>query len=272
MTLLTEAGAALAAIRKQRPLIHQLTNFVTMTACANVTLAVGASPTMTNAVEEAAEMAQAADALVLNLGTLQQWTLDAMFLAGRAAAQKGIPIILDPVGAGGTTFRTHAAESLLQALPVTIIRGNLSEVTCLAARQSGKNLGVDSHEKKLVTIELIESLAKQLGTTVVITGAHDAVSDGKRSVILGNGCDMLTYVTGTGCMTTSLIASFASVASPFIAAVGGVTTMSLAGELAAAQGGSVGPGTFHGLLFDCVYAMTPKRMETQGKVLIEHES
>lgn len=270
MTILHEAGQALLALRRKRPLIHHLTNFVTMTDCANMTLAVGASPTMTNAVEEVGEMAAAADALVLNLGTLQYWTLEAMVKAGEVAAKRGIPIVFDPVGAGGTTFRTQAAIRLMETLPMTIIRGNLSEMTCLAAHKSGQNLGVDNGDTNAITIETVEAMVKHLGTTVVITGATDAVSNGTTSYLLGNGCTMLTYVTGTGCMTTSLLASFASVASPLVAAVAGVTTMGLAGELALSRGGT-GPGTFHQYLFDAVYGLSPRDVETNGKVLIYHE-
>ena len=271
MAILHEAGKALQALRQKRPLIHHLTNFVTMTDCANITLAVGASPTMTNAVEEVAEMAAAADALVINLGTLQQWTLEAMLIAGKAAATRGIPIVFDPVGAGGTTFRTKAAIRLMEELPMTVIRGNLSEITCLAAHKSGENLGVDNGETRDVTLELVEHIANETGTTIVITGAQDAVSDGTRSYLLGNGCPMLTYVTGTGCMTTSLIASFASVTAPVVAAAAGVTTMGLAGETALLRGGDAGPGTFHQHLFDAVYALSPRDMETDGKVLRQHE-
>lgn len=144
MTIVEDMGSKLAALRRERPLIHHITNFVTMDDCANATLAIGASPTMTNSVEEVAEMASAAKALVLNLGTLQQWTLEAMILAGKAAARKGVPIIFDPVGAGGTTFRTEAALRLVRELPLSVIRGNAAEITCLADHKSGKNLGVDS--------------------------------------------------------------------------------------------------------------------------------
>ena len=121
MELIPAVAQALQELRRQRPLIHHITNFVTMTDCANATLAIGASPTMTNAVEEVAEMAAAAKALVLNLGTLQQWTLEAMVAAGRSAAAHGVPIVFDPVGAGGTTFRTQAAQRLLDELPLALI-------------------------------------------------------------------------------------------------------------------------------------------------------
>lgn len=271
MDILHDIGRALIQLRQQRPLIHHITNFVTMTDCANVTLAVGASPTMTNAVEEVGEMASAASALVLNLGTLQSWTIEAMMIAGKAAAKAGIPIVLDPVGVGGTTFRTTAALRLLDALPITIVRGNLSEMTCLATRRCGHPIGVDNHATGAITPDTAQTIAQHVQTTVVITGAHDAISDGTQAVLLGNGTPMLTYVTGTGCMTTSLIGSFAAVAAPFIAATAGVMTMGIAGEMAVAHGGDAGPGTFHQRLLDAVYTLDSQRICSSGKVLMYHE-
>ena len=197
MELIPAVAQALQELRRQRPLIHHITNFVTMTDCANATLAIGASPTMTNAVEEVAEMAAAAKALVLNLGTLQQWTLEAMVAAGRSAAAHGVPIVFDPVGAGGTTFRTQAAQRLLDELPLAVIRGNASEITCLAAHKSGQDFGVDSRIGA-ADPDLAASLARHLGTTVAITGAVDVIADGQRTAEVYNGCPMLTYVTGYG--------------------------------------------------------------------------
>lgn len=266
MELIPAVAQALQELRRQRPLIHHITNFVTMTDCANATLAIGASPTMTNAVEEVAEMAAAAKALVLNLGTLQQWTLEAMVAAGRSAAAHGVPIVFDPVGAGGTTFRTQAAQRLLDELPLAVIRGNASEITCLAAHKSGQDFGVDSRIGA-ADPDLAASLARHLGTTVAITGAVDVIADGQRTAEVHNGCPMLTYVTGTGCMTTSLIASFAAVTDPFTAAAAGVLAMGIGGE----RGGQAGPGTFHARLFDTFYALNDTLLQQYGKVLINRE-
>lgn len=270
MTNLEDMGSNLAALRRERPLIHHITNFVTMDDCANATLAIGASPTMTNSVEEVAEMASAAKALVLNLGTLQQWTLEAMILAGKAAARKGVPIIFDPVGAGGTTFRTEAALRLVRELPLAVIRGNAAEITCLADHKSGRNLGVDSLVRP-ADGTLAAYLARQLGTTIAITGAVDIISDGKQTAAVHNGCPMLTYVSGTGCMTSSLIGSFAAVSDAFTAAVSGVTAMGIGGELALERGGSAGPGSFRARLFDAFYSLNGDLLQQYGKVLITHE-
>ena len=269
MDVLHAAGQALTTLRARRPLIHQITNVVTVNDCANATLAIGASPTMTWAPEEVEDMARAAQALVLNLGTLQPWTLTSMLRAGKAAAKAGVPVVLDPVGAGGTAYRTAAARELLQEIPVSVIRGNLSEITCLVQGRSGINPGVDNHAKGQVTAALITQMAQALGTTVVITGAVDAMSDGTQSLLLANGTPMLTYVTGTGCMTTSLIASFAAVTSPFVAAVGGVLSMGLAGEQAARK--SQGPGTFHQQLFDSLDSLQADMYASLGKVWHSYE-
>lgn len=271
MDILAEIGLALGEIRKQRPLIHHITNFVSMNDCANITLAIGASPTMTDAVEEVVEMAMASKALVLNLGTLQQNRLEAMLCAGKAANEKGIPVIFDPVGAGGTSFRTAAALEIMRQVSVSIVRGNLSEVTALAAKKSGMNPGVDNHASEMMSSDLVTKLAFMIGTTVVITGPIDAVSNGSRAILLGNGSSMLPYVTGTGCMTTSLIASFAAVTTPLVAAVGGVIVMGLAGEYASSQGGNKGPGTFHQFVLDGVFQMTPQLLKLKGKVLTDNE-
>lgn len=270
MELIPAVAKALEELRRQRPLIHHITNFVTMTDCANATLAIGASPTMTNAVEEVAEMAAAARALVLNLGTLQAWTLEAMLAAGKSAAAHGVPIVFDPVGAGGTTFRTQAALRLLDELPMAVIRGNASEITCLAAHKSGQDFGVDSRLGP-ADPALASSLASHLGTTVAITGAVDVLSDGRQTAEIHNGCPMLTYVTGTGCMTTSLIASFAAVADPFTAAAGGILAMGIGGELALAGGGQAGPGTFHARLFDAFYQLDDAILQKYGKVVVHRE-
>ena len=213
---------------------------------------------MTWAPAEVGELAGAASSLVLNMGTLQPWTIDAMERAGKAAAEKNVPIVLDPVGAGGTTYRTQGALQLAARLPLTVIRGNMSEMMCLAAGRSGINPGVDSHDREVMTIEKVRHLARLLKTTVAITGPVDAVSDGRRSVLLGNGTPLLTYAT-------SLIASFAAVSGPFTAAVSGILSMGIAGETAARL--SQGPGTFHLHLIDALYQLQTETYLTCGKVL-----
>ena len=197
MELIPAVARALEELRRQRPLIHHITNFVTMTDCANATLAIGASPTMTNAVEEVAEMAAAARALVLNLGTLQAWTLEAMLAAGKSAAAHGVPIVFDPVGAGASDLRTDTASALLDELPVTLLRGNMSEIKAVAGAAAATR-GVDANPDDAVTdanltesAAFARSLAAKAGCVVAVTGAIDLVADADRAYAVRNGLPVM---------------------------------------------------------------------------------
>lgn len=267
MEVLDKIVKSLEVLREQCPLIHHITNQVTINDCANITLAIGASPVMTSDPREVVEMVAHAGALVLNIGTLHEQSVTAMLAAGKAAANLGIPIVLDPVGVGATKLRTQVAQELLQELPITIIRGNLGEIMCLT-KQTTAMKGVDSQTTITITPELACHAAKSLGTVVAITGKIDAISDGEETILLGNGHEMLTKVTGTGCMTTSLIASFAAVTTPLLAAVSGITAMGLAGERAASDlPYDKGIGTFRVNLFDRIYLLTGETIRTAGRVL-----
>ena len=199
--------------------------------------------------------------------------MDGIIDCAKACLARGIPVALDPVGAGATSLRTNAARELAAEAASggnLVIRGNASEITCLAAHKSGQDFGVDSRIGA-ADPDLAASLARHLGTTVAITGAVDVIADGQRTAEVHNGCPMLTYVTGTGCMTTSLIASFAAVTDPFTAAAAGVLAMGIGGELALERGGQAGPGTFHARLFDTFYALNDTLLQQYGKVLINRE-
>ncbi|MFJ7969906.1 hydroxyethylthiazole kinase [Psychrobacillus sp. NPDC096389] len=225
-------GDLFTLVRKGNPLVHHITNAVTINDCANVTLAIGASPVMATSVEEVEEMVQLANALVLNIGTIQSETFSAMILAGKAANEKGIPVIFDPVGVGATTFRKKLAAELLEKVRVTIIRGNASEINSLVGGK-GKTRGVDSTDNSLEAKELAIKAANLFSCVVVVSGKVDVVSDGKEIVQIENGDTWLTKVTGTGCMTTSLIGSFAGTTNDyFSASIAGMSAMSLAGERA----------------------------------------
>lgn len=225
-------GDLFTLVRKGNPLVHHITNAVTINDCANVTLAIGASPVMATSVEEVEEMVQLANALVLNIGTIQSETFSAMILAGKAANEKGIPVIFDPVGVGATTYRKKLAAELLEKVRVTIIRGNASEINSLVGGK-GKTRGVDSMDNSLEAKELAVKAANLFSCVVVVSGKVDVVSDGKEIVQIENGDTWLTKVTGTGCMTTSLIGSFAGTTNDyFSASIAGMSAMSLAGERA----------------------------------------
>lgn len=222
-------------VKQQNPLVHHITNQVTINDCANITLAIGGSPVMATSPKEVAEMTSIANALVLNIGTLSEQSVEAMILSGIKANEKGIPVIFDPVGVGATTFRKQAAREILQKVKVSIIRGNASEVSALLHDEQ-KTKGVDAADTVMEVEKIARMAAQHYSTVVVVTGAIDYVTDGKQMATIKNGHPILTKITGTGCMTTSMIGSFAAVSqNPFHAAVVGVSVMGLAGEQAYEQ-------------------------------------
>ncbi|MCE5323391.1 hydroxyethylthiazole kinase [bacterium] len=259
--------ADLAAIRKKKPLIHSITNFVVMNETANTTLCIGALPIMSHAVEEVEEMVGIAGALVLNIGTLTPTWIDAMELAGKRANELGIPVILDPVGAGATKLRTESSKRLLENVKVSIVRGNAGEVATLAGI-AAEVRGVESIGAEAGTDEIAKKFASTYGCTVAITGPVDVVSDGSRIAHISNGDAMLGKVVGTGCMSNVIVASFAAVdKDAFSAAVGGLAVFGIAGEMAAKTSGER-PGTFHVELYNALYAISAADIESGGRVQI----
>lgn len=219
-------------VKDKEPLVHHITNAVTINDCANVTLAIGGTPVMATGIEEVADMARLAQALVINFGTIDDQMYEAMLRAGAAANEQGIPVIFDPVGVGATPFRTNRAKHYLENVKVSIVRGNASEVYALMGG-IGKTRGVDAGEIPIEKEQLAVDAAKNLSAITVISGQVDVVSDGKDLLQIDNGDIWLTRITGTGCMTASLIGCFAGVTDDWLlAAVAGMSTMSLAGELA----------------------------------------
>lgn len=243
-------------VRERKPLVHQITNFVTVNDCANATLAIGGSPVMTSSPREVADMVKLADALVLNFGTIDDKALEAMEIAGSAANDLDIPVILDPVGVGATTYRTEQVKELLRKVTFRIIRGNASEILSLMGGDTVTR-GVDSEELAVSNAELAAQAAKKFNCIVVVSGAKDAVSDGTHTSIIDNGNLLLTNVTGTGCMSTALIGTFSGVTDDFYsAAIAGISTMSISGELAAKNlQKDEGTGTFRVRLIDAISRM-----------------
>lgn len=252
------AAGLLAQVRRERPLIHHLTNLVVMNVTANATLAAGAAPVMAHAAEEVAEMTRAARAVVLNIGTLDERWVDSMLRAGRAANDAGVPVILDPVGAGATELRTRTAERLLRELRVAVLRGNAGEVGVLSG-VGGRVQGVDSAGAAAGGAALARAAAQRLGVVAAVTGEVDHVSDGRRVAAVRNGHRLLTAVTGTGCMATAVVAAFVAVGSdPLVAAASALGYYGYAAEVAAAR--AAGPGSFQAGLFDALYAVTPEEV------------
>ncbi|HET8652845.1 MAG TPA: hydroxyethylthiazole kinase [Gaiellaceae bacterium] len=255
-------GATLRELRARRPLIHQITNYVVMNETANATLSLGALPVMAHAPQEVEEMAAVAGALVLNIGTLSNHWVDAMLLAGKAT---GAPIVLDPVGAGATRYRTDTARRLLDELEITVVRGNAAEVATLAGRQA-EIRGVESIDADDSAADLAREAARALGTVVAVTGPIDHVSDGERVVAIANGHELLGTVSGTGCMSTAVTGSFlaAKPSEAVEAAVEALVAFGVAGEDAAR--GARGPGTFHAALYDALYNLDPGSLDGRANV------
>jgi hydroxyethylthiazole kinase len=252
-------GAGLAAIRERRPLVHQITNYVVMNETANATLALGALPVMAHAREEVEEMATLAAALVLNIGTLEPAWVDSMLLAGRAAKRAGVPIVLDPVGAGATAYRTATARRLVRELEPNVVRGNAAEIATLAGR-AAEIRGVESIEAADSPAELARAAAGELGTVVAVTGAVDHVSDGEQVISVANGHPLLASITGSGCMSTAVTGCFLSVAAdPVAAAAAALVAFGVAGEDAARE--ARGPGSFHVALYDALHRLDPATLD-----------
>src|SRR3989454_10171030 len=200
---MSSPGDSLRELRERRPLIHQITNYVVMNETANATLALGALPVMAHAREEVEEMVAFAGALVLNIGTLSPHWIEAMLLAGKAANERGVPVVLDPVGAGATRFRTETARRLLDEVKVAVLRGNHGEVATLVGVKAEVR-GVESIGAGAEPAELARSAARNLGGVASVTGPGDHVSDGERVLAIANGHELLAAVTGTGCMSSAI--------------------------------------------------------------------
>ena len=254
------AGSDLAAIRERKPLVHQITNYVVMNETANATLAIGALPVMAHALQEVEEMASAASALVLNIGTLSDEWIEAMIAAGRAANAAGVPVVLDPVGAGATEYRTDTGRRLLDVLELAVVRGNSAEIATLAGRQA-EIRGVEAVGDGGGP-ELARDAAKALGCVVAVTGPVDQVSDGEAVNSVANGHELMGTVTGTGCMSTAITGCFLGVQpDPLAAATGALVAFGVAGEDAAER--ASGPGSFHVALYDALYALDPETLDTR---------
>lgn len=266
MDVLQTVAETLAAVKAKRPLIHHITNYVTVNDCANMTLAIGASPVMASDVGEVEDMVALASALVLNIGTLDSRSVTAMLTAGKKATELGKPVVFDPVGAGATPYRTRTAYQILEEVGVSVLRGNLSEIKTIYGLAADTR-GVDSVADDADAEEVATALAGRLGCIVAVTGKTDVVTDGNRVCRIDNGHPLLAGVTGTGCMATSLVGSCCGVAEPFVGAVAGIMVMGVAGELAqeALRPGD-GIGTFRVRLFDAVSNMTPAMVVQAGKL------
>ena len=258
----------LRAVRKQKPLVQCITNIVTVNDCANIILASGGSPTMASNPLEVEEAVSNVQALVCNMGAIEK--VDAMILAGREANRQGKPVILDPVGAGGTQLRRDAVKRLLEEVHFTVIRGNASEIRYLAGQQTtGSGVDVSDldeiHEENLsAAVSMAADLAQKLKTVIAISGRIDVISNGKETCVLRCGCATMARITGSGCMLTSLIGAFCGAhENAYLAACSAMAAMGISGELAEEKRlrNGTGNATFRNDLIDAVFNLTEEQMK-----------
>lgn len=245
----------LTRLRGARPLVHCITNQVAMDLSANVLLAAGASPVMAHAKEEVEEIAAAAAALCINIGTLDSMTVESMILAAKAALESGTPWLLDPVGVGASDFRSETAERLSHLQP-SIIRGNASEIAAMAPNgdAAAGGQGVDSTIESWDALDAAQALARKSGSVVAVTGAIDYVTNGHDLVAVANGHEMMGRVTAVGCALSALTAACLAVTEdPLEAAVHALVIMGVAGEKAAER--ATAPGSYRAALIDCLYLL-----------------
>ena len=241
-------------IRAEAPLVHNITNYVVMNSTANALLALGASPVMAHALEEVEEMTGLARSLVLNIGTLSPPWVAAMLRAGGVARKRGIPVILDPVGAGATRYRTETARKILDEVGPTIVRGNPSEIRALASAE-GKTKGVDSTHGSEEAVEAARAVAQAYNCVVSVSGVVDVIVSASSTVRVANGHPLMGKVTGLGCTATAVTAAFAAVnADALHAASHAMAVMGVAGEISEEH--SKGPGSFQMHFLDALAQMT----------------
>ena len=261
-------------VREKSPLIHNITNYVTVNDCANMVLACGASPIMADDKEEVAEIQTICAGLNINIGTLNSRTIESMKIAGMRANELGHPAVLDPVGVGASTLRTSTANELLKAVKFTVIRGNISEIKTLAVG-TGTTKGVDADIADRVTEEnldeavaFVKKFAGRTGAVIAVTGAIDLVADAKKAYCIYNGHPMMSSITGTGCQLSALTAAFvtANQEHPLEATAAAVCAMGLAGEIAHKRlTPQDGNATYRNYIIDAIYHMDGDELEHGAK-------
>jgi hydroxyethylthiazole kinase len=265
LEIIREASELIIKIKENRPVIHHITNYVTMNDSANVVLAIGGSPIMANDPGEVIEVAAMAKALVLNMGTPNNNNLQSMLLAGKKAKEMKIPVVFDPVGAGATSFRREMCCRLIEDIKPDVIKGNLSEIMYMS-NIGGFSCGIDSFADVDNGTEIVKKLAGNLNCVVAATGRRDIISNGSTTYIINNGHEMLSRITGTGCMTASLVGAFCSATENCLTgALGGIMAMGVAGQLAFdSLQPNEGTGMFKVRLFDNIYNLNREVFVREG--------
>ena len=267
-------GTCLDRVRETTPLVHNITNYVTVNDVANVLLACGGSPIMSDDIQDVEDITSICGGLNINIGTLNQNTIPSMFAAGKKANELGHPVVLDPVGAGASALRTQTALKLLEEVKFTVVRGNISEIKTLAAG-SGKTRGVDADVADAVTEDTLDasvafakSMAARLHAVVAITGAIDLVADEKTCYVIRNGRPEMGKITGTGCQLSGLTAAYvvANPDRPLEAAAAAVASMGLAGEIGwSNMQPADGNSTYRNRIIDAIFHMDGAALDKGAK-------
>ncbi len=259
-----DSAALLEKVRAQKPLVHHITNWVTIYDCANIVRAIGALPVMAHAIEESAEMQSIANALVLNIGTLTPSLVESMIAAAKKANELQLPVVLDAVGVGATRLRTEKAKEILEKVRVDVLKGNKSEIAKLAGADV-LTRGVEASAVEGNIIELAKKLAAERQNTVVVTGAQDIVASAGKNFLVKNGHSLMGKFVGTGCMAASLIGCFAAVEKDYAkASAAALSCFGIAGELAAKK--AKAPAAFKQQLFDELYNLKPAVVKKKQKI------
>ena len=251
------------AVRAKSPLVHIITNYVTVNDCANIAICAGGSPIMTDEMKDVVDISRIASAVVLNMGTLNVRTVESMLLAGKIANENGVPVIFDPVGAGASRYRNEVADRILSKVKIAVIKGNGGEIGFLSG-VGGEVKGVDSVSSSNEE-EAVRKLAQKYDCVVAMSGKTDYVSDGKKTVKLNNGHDYMGCVSGTGCMLSAVVGCYVGANGASVESVSSaITAFSVAGEIAGPKAG--GPGTFKQLMIDALYNLTDEQFDSMKKV------
>lgn len=258
-------------VREKCPLIHNITNYVTVNDCANVLLACGGSPIMADDVDEVEDITAICGGLNINIGTLNQRTIPAMHKAGKKANELGHPVVFDPVGAGASKLRTQTAKELIDAVRFTVIRGNISEIKALALGEGGAR-GVDADVADKVTeknlshaVAFAKAFAKKTGAVIAITGAIDIVTDGEKAYCIYNGHPMMSSITGTGCQLSAITAAYvtANPENPLEAAAAAVCLMGVCGEKAHGRlTAEDGNAAYRNHIINAIFNLTGEELES----------
>ena len=264
-------------VRKTVPLVHNITNYVTVNDVANVLLACGGSPIMSDEAEDVEDITSVCGGLNINIGTLHKTSIEGMFRAGKKANELGHPVLLDPVGAGASALRTNTALELMRELNLAVIRGNISEIKTLVLG-SGTTKGVDADVADAVTEEnldeavtFVKRFARETGSLIAVTGAIDLISDGEKCYVIRNGRPEMGRITGTGCQLSGMMTAYitANPENRLEAAAAAVCVMGLAGEMAWEAAKEKGTGSLRTGIIDGLSRLTDREIGGKGKISYE---